>query len=200
MKITSILFSSLAMLVFCQNGFAIDPPNPEASATGKTAEWMKYTTPGEGHKVLNDLAGKWSYTMQWWTAPGSKPEESKGSCNSKWILGGRFLQQDVKGKAMGQPFQGMGVIGYDTFKQEYQSSWLDSMSTGMMLTTGSYDTATKTLQQTGTLSDPMSGEKNKWFRTELKIASHNEHTYLMFNKGTDGNEFKAGEIVYKRAK
>src|SRR3954451_816584 len=71
---------------------------------GKTGEpeWMKLTKPSEGHHALNDTVGTWKYTMRWWAAPNAKPEESKGTSTNKWTLDGRFLEQDVKGTAMGK--------------------------------------------------------------------------------------------------
>ncbi len=177
--------------------FAADP---KGVIGGESPEWMKFTVPGENHKALNDLTGKFSYTMRWWEKPDAKAEESKGTSQSKWIMHGRFIQQEVKGKAMGQAFNGMGITGYDTLKEEYQSVWLDDMSTGMMWSPGKMDTVSKTIQQSGTMSDPMKGEKNAWYRTDLKLISKNEHTFEMFSKDGAGKEFKTMEIQYKRVK
>lgn len=161
-------------------------------------EWMKYTVPGEGHQILKDLAGNWKNTTKWWASATAKPEESKGTTSSKLILGGRFLQSDFKSTAMGQAFQGMGLMGYDAFKGEYQSVWIDSMSTAIMTSVGHYDPKTKVLSETGTGSDAMSGEKNKTFRNEYKFESKNAFTYSMYSKGADGKEFKTLEMTYKR--
>ena len=91
---------------------------------GGQPEWMKYTQPGEGHQIFKALEGKWKHTVKWWMNPTAKPEEHKGTNTNKLIMGGRFLQQDTKGKAMGQAFTGMGITGYNTMKQEYQSVWV----------------------------------------------------------------------------
>jgi len=190
-----ILF--LSVLLFSTALHAADPAAP--AATGKAPEWMKYTVPGDGQKALNDTVGKFSYSMKWWNSADAKPEESKGTSVSKWVLDGRFVQQEITGKSMGQPFKGMGFTGYDNLKQEYQSTWMDSMSTAILYTAGPM-TAAKTIEQSGTVSDPMKGEKNAAFKTQLKILSKNEHTFSMFSKGADGKEFKAMEISYKRIK
>ncbi len=174
--------------------------DPKGVSTGEAPEWMKFTTPGENHKAMNDLTGKFSYTMRWWAKPDVKAEESKGTSTAKWIMNGRFVQQDVKGKAMGQAFNGMGITGYDNLKEEFQSVWFDDMSTGMMWGSGKMDPAGKTISQTGTTSDPMKGEKNAWYRTDLTVISKNEHKFEMYSKDTAGKEFKAMEIEYKRTK
>jgi hypothetical protein len=116
------------------------------------------------------------------------------------LFGGRFLQQETKGKAMGEDFRGMGLTGYDAFKGEYQSTWIDSMSTGMMKGTGTYDPATKTIKETAEMSDPMSGEKSKTVRADITFVDKNHYTYAMWAKGKDGAEFKMMEIDYRRKK
>lgn len=185
------------LTLFCLTGFAADPPTTESA---KNTDWMKYSTPGEGHKALAPLAGNWKYTAKFWMKPTEKPEESKGTSKTKWVMGGRFLQQEVKGKAMGKPFNGMGFTGFDTMREQYQTVWLDDMSTHMMLGSGTFDTAANTLKQSGEFSCAMSGDKNRWYRTDLKITDKNSHTYAMYTKGEDGNEFKSMEITYTRSK
>ncbi|MES3038275.1 MAG: DUF1579 domain-containing protein, partial [Bdellovibrionota bacterium] len=109
----------------------------------KMQEMMKKyeaaSKPGEPHKVLAGIAGNWKTVSQMWHSPDGKPETSKGSANLKMILGGRWLQQEFKGSAMGQPFQGIGMIGYDNVKQKYVTNWYDSMSTGTLTTEGEFD-------------------------------------------------------------
>lgn len=169
-----------------------------ADINNKEPEWMKYTKPGEGHKIFKPLEGKWKHTMKWWAKPGDKAEEHTGTNTNKLILGGRFLQSEAKGKAMGQPFNGLGITGYDTLKEQYQSVWLDNMGTAMVLSTGTYDAATKTLKEEGSFSDAMTGEKNKTYRAEWSFAEKNKYTYAMFTKDTEGKEFKSLEIIYTK--
>ena len=175
-----------------QIGFTADPP-----MTKMPQEVMQKMTPGEAHKALNHVVGKFNYTMKWWMTSDAKAEDSKGTSVSKWIMNGRFVQQDVKAKMNGQEFQGLGITGYDNVKQEYQSVWLDNMATGMMMATGTKDEQ-GTLATSGTFGCPMTGEKDKWFRTELKVISKNEHTYAMYGRTQEGKEFKNMEIHYKR--
>lgn len=166
--------------------------------TGKEPEWMKYTRPGDGHKIFKGYEGNWKHTMKWWMKPGDKPEEHKGTNTNKWIMGGRFFQAEAKGKAMGQPFNGMGLTGYDTMKEQYQSVWIDNMGTTMVLATGKYDAATKTLKEEGTFADAMTGEKDKWFRTEWNLSDKKSYTYAMYTKDAEGKEFKSLEIIYTK--
>ena len=97
--------------------------------------------------------------MKGWMKPGDKAQESTGTAEHMWVLGGRYLKQDFKGTWAGQPFEGTGYTGYDNVRQEYQTMWLDNMATGMMQVSGSFEPGTKTLKQSGHFACPMTNEK-----------------------------------------
>ncbi len=186
------LFLLCMLTTFSIHSYSADVP------TGTAPEWMKLTVPGEGHKALTDFVGKWKFTMSMWMGPSGKAETSSGTSTNKWIMDGRFVQQDVKSKMNGQTFTGLGITGFDSMRQEYQTVWLDNMATNMMLGTGSLDTQTQVLNTKGDFACAMTGNKNRTYRAELKKVSKNEHTYTMFTTDTEGKEFKGMEIVYKR--
>jgi len=166
----------------------------------KMAEAKVKGAPGENHKILESLAGDWDATSQWWMTKDAQPMESKATASSKMVLGGRFLHQEYKGEAMGEPFEGMGVTGYDNVKQEFTSVWMDNMATGIMTSSGQYDPATKSIGEQGTFSCPMTGKKDMKFRSVLKIVDNDHFTYEMYGNGMDdkGPEFKTMEINYTR--
>jgi hypothetical protein len=162
------------------------------------AQMQKFGTPGAEHQALQPLVGKFTATVRNWMKPGDKPTESTGTSDSAWVLSGRFLRQEFKGQFGGQPFEGLGFTGFDKVRSEYQSIWLDSMGTGIMKVAGTFDAASKTIKQSGTMSCPLTGEKAMPYRSELKIDGPNQHTYTSYSQGPDGKEFKGMEIVYKR--
>lgn len=166
----------------------------------KMAEAMKAMTPGENHRRLDVLAGKWTYSLEHRMDAASKPETMAGSSENRWILNGRFLQQEHKGQWMGQPFEGMSITGYDNMRGEYASFWLDNMGTGMMSATAQYDEAAKTINETGSYACPMTGEKNRKFRGALKFVDNDHYTYEMYGLDKDGKEFQTMKIEYTRAK
>ncbi|HWP91425.1 MAG TPA: DUF1579 domain-containing protein [Thermodesulfobacteriota bacterium] len=161
-------------------------------------KWKEYATPNENHKVLGALVGDWDYTVKWWMTPDGEPEVSTGTSEVEWIMGGRFIQYEVEGTSMGQPFEGLGITGYDNEKKQYRSVWIDNMGTGIMTASGSYDPNTKTITDQGTFSCPAEGEKA--FRAVTKIVDNNNFTYEWYMNGPDGKEFRAMEIVYTRKK
>ncbi len=195
-----ILLAMTSALIFGLNASAVEKPT---QMDPKMQEMMKKYqaagTPGEPHKILADSAGKWKTTSQMWQSPDGKPEISKGTANLKMILGGRWLQQEFKGKAMGQPFEGIGLVGYDNVKGKYESHWFDSMSTASMDAEGDYDASTKTLKDKGSMSCPISPTKTQEVRNEWQMISKNKMIFSMFGKGPEGGpEFKMMEIVYTR--
>jgi hypothetical protein len=161
-------------------------------------KWKEFSTPNENHKVLDTLVGDWDYTIKWWMSPDAKPEESEGTSEIKSIMGGRFIEQAVQGTSMGQPFEGMGIMGYDNEKKQYQSVWIDNMGTGIMTGSGNYDPNTKTLTDQGTFSCPAEGQKS--YRGVTKIKDKDNFTYEWYMTGPGGKEFRAMEIVYTRKK
>jgi len=162
------------------------------------AKWQEYATPGEGHKAMEQLVGNWDYSLKYWTSPKAPPEESTGTNDIKWILGNRFLEMNVKGTSMGQPFEGMGIIGYDNVKKEYVNTWIDTMGTGMMNATGSYDAETKTMREKGKFTDPITGEES--FKGVTKFIDNDNMTYEMYISSPGGKEFRVMEINYTRKK
>lgn len=161
------------------------------------AKWQKNATPGDAHKVLNQFVGDWDYTVKWWNLPGGNPEISTSENEVKWIMGGRFLLMDVEGKSMGQEFQGLGILGYDNAKKEYTNVWIDSMSTGMMIATGSYDVEKKQLTETGSYTDTMTGQ-DKPYKGVTTFIDKDNYAYELFSVGPDGKELRMMVITYKR--
>ena len=113
-------------------------------------------------------------------------------------MGGRFLEQNFTGTAMGQPFEGRGLVGYDNLKKEYTSIWFDNMSTGIMTGAGQYDPATKTLTAEGSMSCPVTQETHRWYKDVTTFTDENHYTYESFMKDKDGKEYKAMSITYSK--
>ena len=161
------------------------------------AKMMEAAAPGEFHKHLQPLIGKWNTTTKYWLTPEAPPEESTGSVDRKWILGGRFVSEDYRGTAMGQPFSGFGLMGYDNIQKKYDTVWIDTMGTGVFTQSGSCDDSGKNFTFSGKNLNPMTGQK-EWGKTTLKIINNDKHVLKMFEKGTDGKDFLKLEIVATR--
>lgn len=137
---------------------------------------------------------------QMWMKPGDKPQQSSGSSDHTWVMGGRFLKMEFQGDVHGQPYEGLGYLGYDNVRGEHTGIWLDNMNTGIMRSSGQFDVATKTLTESGTMSCPMTGEKDQRFHGEWKSIDSDTLLYTMYHVNPDGTEMKGMEITYKRLK
>lgn len=159
--------------------------------------WMKVATPGEGHKWLEPVVGTWDAKITMWMAPGAPPQESTGSSENKWVLGGRFVEQRYEGSFMGQPFSGLGYTGYDNYKKKYIGTWMDTMGTMIMVSQG--DAAGKTLSMASTIDDILTGKATA-VKSEVKILAPDHHVMEMWGPDPAGKQFKSMEIHYTRKK
>jgi hypothetical protein len=171
----------------------------QMSAEEKAAmeAWMKYATPGPKHKLLEPFVGTWSVTTTWWQAPGAPPSTSQGTSENTWVLGGRFLQQKVTSEMMGQPFEGIGYTGYDNYKKHFVGTWMDSMGTMVMVSSGHADASGKVLTFTGKIDDVVAG-KTVTVREITRVVDNNHHVFEMYGPDPSGKEFKTMEIAYTR--
>ena len=69
-----------------------------------------------------------------------------------------------------------------------------------MTAPGSSADGGKTITFEGTNANPMSGEKDAWFRQVMHIVSDQENVFEMYAKDESGREFKTMEITATRAR
>src|SRR3989442_441387 len=103
MRTASFNMSSDNLALGAENRVAADeakkPANPaktsdQAAPTDEKAmmeAWAKVATPGEAHKWLEPVVGTWDAKITMWMTPGAPPQESTGTSENKWVLGGRFV-------------------------------------------------------------------------------------------------------------
>jgi hypothetical protein len=185
--------ATLASLAKSQDKKPAAAPDMQA----EMAAWAAYMKPGPEHQQLKEqFEGTWDTEVKHFM--GGTEEVSKGTSVNKMMLGGRYLQQMYDGFVMGQPFQGIGYTGYDNAKKRYFGTWLDTMGTGVMVTEGTYDAATKTYTFTGNMVMP-DGATPK-MREVILVESNDHHHFDMFMTGPDGKEQQVMSISYNRKK
>jgi hypothetical protein len=170
---------------------------PSAAEQAMMEKYMKAATPGPEHADLGKLAGKWKLAVTAWMAPGAPPQKSDGSAEFKPILGGRYMQQEVHGDMGGQPFEGLGIEGYDNVTKQRVGTWVDSMSTGPMVTRGKCAAGAKKCTFRGKMPDAVAGKEVPVSET-LTMIDDNSFKFEMNGPGPDGKVFKMMEIVYTR--
>ena len=142
--------------------------------------------------------GTWDVAVSLWMAPGAPPELSTGTSTTAWTLSGRYLEQMHVGSAMGQPFEGRGLTGYDNVQKKYVGTWLDTMGTGMMTSVGSVDETGTKFAFDAQMWDPTTGQLAK-SREELVVESPDKHVMTMHATDSgSGTEFKTMELIFTR--
>jgi hypothetical protein len=176
----------------------------QATTTGKgeqekmAPEWLKETVPGEHHKHLEALTGKWNQTIKMRSSPDAEWTESKGVAEYKSVLGGRFVVEEVKCEVFGQPFEWMGFLGYDNSQKKHTAVWVDNFGTGMEYAEGQCDPAGKVITYIGEQDDPMTGSKSK-YKWVITVESKDKMRIDMHEIDADGKESNNMQIVAVRA-
>ncbi len=179
--------------------FAQDKKNMPPGMDEMMQKWMQYITPDEHHKKLDAFAGTWETVPSVMTEPGKDPVTSKGTAEFKWMLGGRYMQQDFSGSMMGMPMNGIGFNGYDKNQKTYFMIWMDNMSTAYMVGNGQFDQSGKTLNLYAKMDDPTTGDYNKNERLVLHWVDDNQFTFTIYDL-SGGEDFKVLEMTYTRKK
>ncbi len=128
--------------------------------------------------------------------PGGDLIDHTGISEQRMVLGGRFLQQDFKGKMMGISFTGIGFTGYDNHKGKYVSTWLDSFGTGIYNFEGTGSADGRTITQTCSYDDPVRGPLT--WRNVTRMVDDNTFEFRMYTIGSDGKEDEMAVFVYTR--
>ena len=193
-KLFALLFV-LGMMMLSTNLLAQDE---EAGMDPAMMEaWMQSMTPGPMHEMLAHRVGNWTAEVKMWMDPSQPPTTSQATTVCEAMLGGRYFKSIHTGDMMGMPFEGFEISGYDNVKKQFFTIWIDNMGTGIMMSTGSYDEASKTLTLTGQMTEPMGSEM--MVREVIKIIDNDHSTFEMY-VDMGGQEVKNMEISYTRVK
>lgn len=191
---------ALATPATAQDKSSAAPPAMSAEQQAMMEAWKKASTPGDPHRQLvSQFEGTWTTRQSMWMEPGKDPIVETGKSVNTAVFDGRQIRMDYSGQFMGQPFQGLGFSGYDNVKGKYVSSWMDNMSTGLFVSEGEYDPATKTYTYRSQMPDPMKPGTLVPVRDTVRIVDPDHHVFEMYET-RDGKEAKTMQIEYTRAK
>ncbi len=158
--------------------------------------YTKVGTPGDPHKLLANLEGIWTTRSRGWMEPDKPPMESTGTAEQKMILGGRYLQQVYTGDMMGTAYTGISIMGYNNHTRKYESTWIDTMSTGVFYFVGTASADGRTITQKCSFDDPVKGP-SVW-RTVTRIKDDNTVEFEMFLTPKGKKEEKMMEMTSTR--
>ena len=188
---------TVALLVLAGPGQA-----EEAKKAPSPAELLKVLAengkPGPEHKKLEPFVGEWTFTLKLWTNPNDSPAEATGTVERKWIMGGRFVQETVKGTCGDKSFEGMGLLGYDNAQKKFSATRVCGLCGKVSSSLGTISDSDKKLEFATEEYCPVCKENIKG-RDEIVIESKDKIVVSVY-KTMKGKEVKLIEIVNVRKK
>ena len=154
-------------------------------------------TSGSPHHFLTQLAGGWTGTSKIWLEPGKLLGESQIIGTIQIVLDGRFALFLYQSSVEGEAQHGMFTFGYNTTKDQYEASWLDSWhnNTAIMFCVGSE--RERGFSVLGTYPDPTGGPDWGW-RTEVELVDSDHLTISAYNIHPELGEAQATEAKLTR--
>ncbi|MFB9990495.1 DUF1579 family protein [Deinococcus oregonensis] len=139
------------------------------------------------HARLAPLVGTWRVTMRVWPAPGAQPLLSDDfTATRAWILGGRYLQENLQGTLAGNPSSRVMFLSYNNLEQRYELATMDSFEPGQMWYTSRTDGLPGRIElygtsaEAGSLPEPTGRLRNLRFELELTDARSVERIYAQY--------------------
>jgi hypothetical protein len=181
------------------------PAAPASGAPGAVADQesrgkgllLRAGMPSEHHKRLGALVGTWNIKVKSVQDPGAAPVETTGTSVFAVIMDGRYVMENVVGETPAGPFNGMGLYGYNNMTNEFESTWVDNMSTGMLQNKGDWDDTQKAFKWHGEFVSPKNGGRTK-SQSIMKRVDAGTFEFTMFEERGDVL-FKSLEITYVKA-
>jgi hypothetical protein len=158
-------------------------------------EQPKMAQPQKEHEWLKQLAGDWDLDIQM-QEPGKDPMKAKGTESAR-LIGGFWLQTELKTTMMDMQMIGALTVGYEIQKKKYVGTWIDSMSDYLWRYEGSVDESGKVLTLEAMGPCPLQGGKITRFRDVVEIKDKDHHTFTSF-VDFDGKMVQMLTINYSR--
>ncbi|MDY7107059.1 MAG: DUF1579 family protein [Planctomycetota bacterium] len=173
------------------------PPDMPPDLSPEMMKAMKMGAPGEHHEYLNTLVGAWDGTFRIRMEPDAEPMISKGTITREWVLDGRFIREVVESNTDWGPFRAISYLGYNNVDGQYESVWMESVSTGIYYSTGSYNPDTQIMRTRATYRNPVTG-KVEYSRYISDLSDPDRHVFEGYMTGQDGKEYKSFHGVMER--
>lgn len=184
--------------------FAGDDKMPEMPLPpGWTAEDMQKCTaagtPGEMQVKLHQMVGTWKGTNEMWMVPGMPGMKSEQTWEITDVYDGRYTKIHVSGEMPGMgKFDGMGFTGFDNVSKKVVSTWLDTMSTGIMYGEGEFSTDGKSLTLNYKVNCPITEKAVPFRQVQHFMDANTVHVEFYGTDPKTGSEYKCMESTLKR--
>jgi hypothetical protein len=144
---------------------------PIVAATATMPASARLALPGENHRWLEPLVGQWNVEMRVFFAPGQAPLVSKEmTATRSWILGGRYLLEELSGVFAGNPSNRIATLGFNNLDERWELSTIDTFEPGQMVYTGAVRGSANRFELRGESTEAGMGASPTGRKRELRYA------------------------------
>lgn len=161
-------------------------------------QMMEKAQPGPEHKKLQALAGEWTTEIKMrMGGPDSPWENHTGHSKIQSALGGRYLIEKFTAElGMMGKMEGLLILSYNNLTEEYESIWMDNMSTWPQCASGGINEEGAT-ELKGKMRDVITPE-GRPYRHVTHPVDENHYFTKMYDTIPPTGDIQVMEIEYTR--
>jgi len=182
MKAKVFAVISLCLLLFAAAPVMAQSESPadssEANMQAMMEEYIRMAQPGEEHRMLASLEGRWNMDGKIWPSAGMEPMPFKGIAFNEMILGGRFLMMTSESGEGDMYTETLSLFGFDNRSQKYTMAGFDTWGTYFITAAGTYDDSSKAITMYGEDIDPAAGFTQKYDNILRMIDENDRREYV----------------------
>jgi len=165
---------------------AAAPASPPADPAADAAAWRAAALLGPPHQtVLPRLVGPFKLETRYTPAgaaagPAHALPPGFGTADARTVLGGRYVQVDVRAEVAGLPYEALLLVGYDNAKARYTLSLADTASTMRLELEGTCADPCNALEFTGAYTDPRT-KRDRKMRATWRLSTEGASVLEVFD-------------------
>jgi len=190
----TLLFAALLLFAAPSYAQAHSDQKQEAASADKPSP----SKPGPEQAFLAKRAGEYTRAVKFLGQPGADAPAGTGSSRISVVLDGRFIQEENNDTVFGRPVLGLRLWGYNNVTKQYEAVWTYTMSTAILMLTGTSSDSGKTIEYTSTSGTP--GGNDAPLHARVRQMSDDQFVVTLWSAGPDGKEAAFQETTYTRKK